>query len=231
MLVNNHQLVSHNYNKNNKDIQFKGTIDKSVTNYLKTVRKDLIKTQSKSKTFGVTTLKEAKEAIGNIMTRLKAVMSQTSDDTALILKKTRKTLFGEELGELRFKDMKTGTEMSAYTIDRPNTFSSPKEKIKIANPFEVTIKPAPNNFIARMFGIRGRHESTTGIQRIDTWSKNLREKVEPLEIDRALGHQIILDKQAKAMASAQKLKNVSDTEKRKLEMKQAIKELKDIHID
>jgi len=234
MLVSN-QPQSSAYSRNNvqnNNVQFKGTIDKSVTNYLKEVRKDIIKTKKNDKLFGLDTIKETKEAISNIMTRLKAFMSQTNEETTLILKKTKTTSKGEGISELRFKDNNTSAEISACTIIQPKMGKIPPKIIDVFfPPLEITTKPASDSIVGELFGLRGRHTHTRELQQMDTWSKNLTDKVHPTIVDIALHKKFIAEQEMKSLAYIEKIKKMSDAEKTKFEMKQAIKELKDINIE
>lgn len=218
-------------NKNNNNIQFKGTIDKSVTNYLKDVRKDIIKTQRKKTNFDINIVKETKDAIGNIMTRLKAFMSQTADETTLVLKKTRTTETGAVLGRLKFVDTKTGAEIPAEITTHPKmhlhqgiTIEHPPEK-------EYTIKPYNDNLLLSLLGMRGKHKTIDDLKLMEKWSKNLREHVEPVLVDINLRDQARINKVAKQLKHQRELQDVSNTKRKEIEMKQAIKELKDIKIE
>ena len=184
MLVSN-QPLSSAYNRNNEqniNVQFKGTIDKSVTKYLNQVRNDIIKTQKDDNLFGLSTIKETKEAISNIMNRLKTFMSQTNDETTLILKKTKTTPTGSELSQLKFKDKKSGVEIPANILIEPKT-----ARIEFFNPpLDVTTKPASDSFFRRLFGLRGKHKDNSELQKMDIWSMRLKNRVQPKSIDIAL---------------------------------------------
>ena len=220
-----------NYNNGNRNISFQGTIDKSFTNYLKDVRKDVIKTSKKRTSGDVDEIKKTTRMIKGIMTRLTAIMSQTDENTTLILKKTWTTPFGEELSSLVFKDKSKGTEIPGYTIYRPQTFSAPEEQILIHYPFQVATKPEPENFFAAVLGIRGKHKSTMDLELINSWSENLRKFIEPIEIDRALRHQTLFDETKKTKSFEENQKKMRDSQRKKLEMDNAIRDLNSIKLD
>ena len=236
MLVSN-QPQSSAYNRNNvqnNNVQFKGTIDKSVTKYLNEVRKDVISTQKKKSNFDVNIVKETKNAISNIMKRLKAFMSQTNEETTLILKKTRTTETGTKLGRLMFKDTRTGAEISADTIKTPKTalfLRNQKETIKLSPEMEYKIKPENDNIFLNILGVRGKHKNIDDLKIMEEWSKNLREEVPPAVIDINLNAQAQINKETKLLNNKKALENMSESKRKAIEMKQAIKELKDIKID
>lgn len=66
---------------------------------------------------------------------------------------------------------------------------------------------------------------------MEEWSKNLREEVPPAVIDINLNAQAQINKEAKLLNDKKALENMSESKRKAIEMKQAIKELKDIKID
>ena len=102
-------IQQRNYKNNNTN--FKGSVDKSFTNYLDMVRRDVVSAQdSFYRSFSLETVKETKTLISNIMERVSGFMAKTNEDTVLCLIPTRKAEEGEVFGELRFKNKKTDTK-------------------------------------------------------------------------------------------------------------------------
>lgn len=210
----------------NTSLNFQGSIDKSFTNYLKMVRKDIIKINSSNKVFNIETIKETSVLINNIMTKLKSFMERTSDDVVLYLPKSRNTDFGGKLGRLRFKNLKTGAEVSASNLRTGRV--SPRTDW-ITDP-EITITPMQENLFLLFLGIRGKHNNISELKMINDWTNALTSKAHPAHVDLALTTAMLEYKEKKDFNKALERMHLSEVEKRKLEMKNAIKELKDIEI-
>ena len=214
-------------NYNNSNLNFKGSIDKSFTKYLKTVRSDIIRTQSDSKVFNIETIKEAKVLIKNIVTKLKPFMEQTSANTVLYLAKSRDSVIAAELGDLRFKDLETGTEVSATRLTTDNLIEGAYTKI--------IVTPLQDSPVLRFIGVRGKHDNVSDLRFISDWTDALTKGSQPEHVDislmnASLMNASLVNKREKDFNKIFERAQLSAVEKRKLEMKDAIKELKDIEI-
>ena len=94
----------------------------------------------------------------------------------------------------------------------------------------LAITPMQENLFLLFLGIRGKHNNISELKMINDWTNALTSKALPAHVDLALTLAMFENKEKKDFNKALERMHLSEVEKRKLEMKNAIKELKDIEI-
>jgi len=159
-----------NYYYSNKS--FKGSIDKSIIDYLKSV-------ENQHKTNQSAYYHRYKVRNDEFITEVESFMSKTNENTLLTLAKwPYKNEDNQELAQLIFKDTKTGTKILADEFIVPNTGKKGSREIFLM-PVTMAFEKLPNG-------------SYSGIpsEALFQWGKSLISEVTPEEVDLALKNKI-----------------------------------------
>ena len=208
LTVNNYSKV--NYNKQS----FRGSIDKSLLNYLKEVKSDVIKAKGAS-VFGkdVTPRPEnvvaAKNLISEVLPKLHEFMAKTHPNTKLVLKSN----YAGKIRELYFKNTKLGAEIRGY-----NPYAGVIGSGEVT-PSGVGLKK-PENIKERSFDDLFFYTVTlphgiAGLKDLSEWTNSLVSYINPKKIDNAIFNKMIkgMEKDAEKLSWYGKFKTKKNVKK------------------
>lgn len=187
---------SYSYNQN-----FKGSIDKSLINYLKEVRADIVRTKgadsfSKYSEPQNRIVVEAKEIIERVLEKLHAFMEKTHPDTKLILGKA----FPNDTRKLIFVNTKLDSKIKGFKTDRLGYGQVNIEGIGIKSP-KIEDRSLPDDELKALLGFKNPHKIES-LRELEKWTNSLLMFFKPEVIDRAIFDKMIYKMSQKARSTS-----------------------------
>lgn len=208
-------LTINNYSRSNYNRQsFNGSIDKSLLNYLKDVKSDVIKTKGagvlgKNVKPCPENIATTKNLISEILPKLHGFLAKTHPDTKLVLKSN----YAGKTRELYFKNTTLGAEIKGYNPYAGVTGCGEVSTngVGLKKPENIKERKVDDFF----FFSEIRPHNTDGIKDLAAWTNSLVSYINPKKIDNAIFNKMVLnmEKDAENLSLWGKYKTKKNIEK------------------